>query len=134
MMHCVPVSNKLVYFSLFFNSVRNAAAAACAKSEMYLVRWCMEPIKLFSCLNAFGGESFSIASIFLINGVVPSLFIVYPSASACLKANLHLSNDMARFSASIFPESFVVFVCVYQLTPSSRSICRLGMHRCLSNW
>ena len=50
-------------FSVFPNSGRNAAVVS-AKFGMYLVRWCIEPMKLFSCSNVFGGESFSIASVF----------------------------------------------------------------------
>ena len=64
------------------------------------MRWCMEPIKLFSCLKAFGGDSFSIASVFLIRGFVPSLLMLIPNYSTCLNANLHLSNDIAKLSSS----------------------------------
>ena len=64
-----------LFFSVFFNSGRNAAAV-CAKFGIYLVRRFIEPIKVFSCLNVFGGKSFSITSVFLIHGAVPSLFIV----------------------------------------------------------
>ena len=86
-----------------------------------------------SCLNVFGGESFSIASVFRIKDVVPSLFIVYPSHSTCLQANYYLSNDMTIFSPSNPQELFVGFVCVYRSTSWSKSIRRLKMRRCLNN-
>ena len=81
-------------FSVFFNGGLNAAAV-CAKFGIHLVRWCIEPMKLLGCLKVFGRESFSIAWLFLFKGVVSSLFIVYPSHSVCLQANLHFFNDMA---------------------------------------
>ena len=39
-----------LFFSAFFKSGR-CAAAVCAKFGMYLVRWCIKPMKLLSCLN-----------------------------------------------------------------------------------
>ena len=62
----------------------------------------MESIKLFNCLKVFGGDSFSMASVFLVNGFVPSLLTVNRNHSTCLHANLHLSNDFARFSSFSF--------------------------------
>ena len=82
------------------------AAADCDRCGMYLVRWCIEPIKLLSCLNVLGGDSFSMASAFLVNGVVPSLSMWYTSHSICFHANLHLSFDIARFSSSNFCRTF----------------------------
>ena len=58
--------------------------------------------KIFNCLKVFGGDSFSIASVFLIRGFVPSLLMLKPNHSTCLHANLHLSNDIAIFSSSSF--------------------------------
>ena len=64
------------------------------------MRWCIDPTKLFNCLNVFGAESFSIASVFLISGVVPSLLMLNPNHSICLQANLLFSSEIARFSSS----------------------------------
>ena len=47
------------------------AAADCTRCGMYLERWCIEPIKLLICSNVLGGDSFSMASAFLVNGVCP---------------------------------------------------------------
>ena len=124
-----------LFFRMFFNSGLNAAAV-CANFGIYLVRWCIDPIKRLSCLKVFGGESFSIASVFLIKGVAPSLLIVFPSHSTCLHANLYVHDCpmiWPDFQHLRFPESFEVFVCVYRLTPRSQPICRLNMSRCLSN-
>ena len=59
-----------VFFSVFFSNGRRAAAV-CANFGKYRVRGCMEPIKLFSCLKDFGGDSFSMASVFLIEVLFP---------------------------------------------------------------
>ena len=61
-----------------------------------------EPMKLLGCSNVFRGDNFSIASVFSISGLVPSLLIVKPNHSTCLHANLHLSNKIARVSSSSF--------------------------------
>ena len=63
-------SQVVYFFSVFFSSGRRAAAV-CANFCMYRVRWCMEPIKIFSCLKVFGGDSFSIATVFLIRVLFP---------------------------------------------------------------
>ena len=60
----------LYFFSMFFNSGRRAAAV-CANFCIYHVRWCMEPIKLFSCFKVFGSDSFSKASVLLIKVLFP---------------------------------------------------------------
>ena len=62
----------------------------------------MEPIKLLKCLKVFGEDNFLMASVPLTSGFVPSLLTVDLSHSTCLHANLHLSNDIARFSSSNF--------------------------------
>ena len=36
----------------------------------------IEPLKLFNCLNVLGGDSLSMASVFRIRGIVPSLSIL----------------------------------------------------------
>ena len=90
-----------LFFSVFFSSGRKAAAV-CANFGIYRVRLCLAPIKLFNSLKVFGGDSFLIASVFLIRGFVPSLLMLKPNHSTCLNANLHLSNDIARFSSSSF--------------------------------
>ena len=53
------------FFSLFFSSGRRAAAVY-ANFVLSCVRWFMEPIKFFIYLKVFSGDSFSIASVFLI--------------------------------------------------------------------
>ena len=45
-----------------------------ARLRRFLVRWCFELIKLFSCLNVFGGGILRIASVFPSSGFVPSRF------------------------------------------------------------
>ena len=62
----------------------------------------MEPIKLFSCLKKLGGDSFSMASVFLTRSFVPSLLMLNPNHSTFLHANLDLSQDIASFSTSCF--------------------------------
>ena len=37
---------------------------------MYLVRWCIELMKLYSCLNVLGVVSFCSAFVFRVNGFV----------------------------------------------------------------
>ena len=78
-------------------------------------------MKPFNCLKVFGGESFLIASVFIINGVVLSLFIVYPTHSTCLQANLLLSNDMARFSRFRIVCSFCLCISIDPLVTISMS-------------
>ena len=63
------------------------------------MRWSIDPIKLFNCLKVFGAESFSIASVFLMSGVVSLLVTLNPNHSICLQANLHCSSETARFSS-----------------------------------
>ena len=77
-MLCSDDQSSGFFFSVFFSNERSAATA-CAKFGIYLVRWCIDPIKLFNCLNVLGADSFSINSVFLINGVVPSLLTLIPS-------------------------------------------------------
>ena len=62
----------------------------------------MEPMKLFHCLKVFGGDSISVASVFLKRGFVPSLLMLNTNHLTCLHKNLNLSNDIARFSSSNF--------------------------------
>ena len=90
-----------LFFSVFFNSGLNAAAV-CAKLGIDLMMWCIDPMNLFNYFNVF---------CFSYQSVVPSLFINYPSHSSCLQANLHLSNDMTRFS----PSNFSRIVCSFRL-------------------
>ena len=59
---CSGLQSFGLFFSVVFSSGRNVDVI-CAK---YLLRWCIEPIKLFKCIKIFGGESFSIASNLLI--------------------------------------------------------------------
>ena len=84
---------------MFFSNGRSTAAA-CAKFGIYLVRWCIDSIKLFNCLNVLGADSFSTVSVFLNNGSVPSQLMLNPSHSICVQANLHFSREIARFSSS----------------------------------
>ena len=100
-MYCVPVSNYLVYFSVFFKNLLNAAAVS---AKLIDGVWCMEPMKIFSCLKVFGGESFSTASVSLIKGEMPSLFIVYPATQTYVCPII-----WRDFYHLIFPESFVCF-------------------------
>ena len=67
---CSGDQSSALFFSMFFSSGRRAAAVR-ANFCIYRVRWCMEPIKLFSCLKVFGGDSFSKASVLLIRVLVP---------------------------------------------------------------
>ena len=67
----VLVSNLMVYVFMSFFTRGRSAAAARARCEMYLVRCCFEPIKLFSCLNVFDGASFSMFSAFLLKLLCP---------------------------------------------------------------
>ena len=69
--------NQLIglFFSAFLSNGRKAAAF-CAKFGRYLVRCCIDPMKLLSCLNVLGGDNFSIATVFFMSGLVPSLFMV----------------------------------------------------------
>ena len=68
-------------------------------------------MKLFSCLNVVGGDNLSMASV-LIKGVVPSLSFLYPRHSICLRANIHFSIEMARFSSlKFFRTCRNVFLC-----------------------
>ena len=53
-------------FSVFFNSGLNAAAV-CAKFGIHLVRWCIEPMKLFSCLKILEGRVFQLPLFFYQN-------------------------------------------------------------------
>ena len=94
----------------------------------------MEPIKLFSCLNVFGGDRFSMASVFLIRNFFPSLLTVNPNYSVCLHANLHLSNDIARFFlVQFFSELIATFVCVDPKILLLRLEYRPNRHRCSYN-
>ena len=68
--------------------------------------------KNFNGLKVFGGDSFSIATVFLMRGFVPSLLKLNPNHLTCLHAILHLSNDIARFFSSSFPGLIVSFVGV----------------------
>ena len=67
-----------LFISLFFNNGRKLAAV-CARLGIYRVKWCIDPIKLFSCLKLLGGDSFLIASVFFISGLVPSLLMLKPN-------------------------------------------------------
>ena len=82
---------------------------------MYLVRWGIEPMKLLSCLKVLGGDNFSIASVFFINRLFPSLLMLKPNHLSCLHANLHFSREIARFSPSSFVSTVWNFfaVCLY---------------------
>ena len=71
--------------------------------------------KTFYLIKIFGGDNFSIASVFFMIGLISSLLIMYLNYSTCLHANLHLSRDIARFSTS----SFVRTVCNFCLCNSS---------------
>ena len=86
-----------LFFSVFFSNGRRAAAV-CANFGIYRVRLCMDSISFL----VFGGDSFSMASVFLIKGFVPSLLMLNPNHSTCLSAMIHLSNDIKRFSSSSF--------------------------------
>ena len=65
----------------------------------------MEHIKLFNCLKVFGNDSLH----FLLRGFVSSLFLLNPNHSTCVHANLHLSNQIARFSLSNFVRTACYF-------------------------
>ena len=84
------------------------AAADCAKCGMYLVRWCFESIKFLSCLNVSGGDSFSMACAFHVNGVVPSLSMWYPTRAmqlfACELTLVFLYCEVVEVFATCFCE------------------------------
>ena len=44
-----------------------------------LLRWFLDPMKLYSCLNGVCKAYFSIASVFVISGLMPSLSTIYPT-------------------------------------------------------
>ena len=56
--------NWLFFFCIFLKV--DVMLLLFAKIGVYLVRWCMEPIKLFNCLNVFGGDSFQSHLFFLL--------------------------------------------------------------------
>ena len=86
---------------MYFSRGRRVAAV-CARFVIYLVRWLIEPMKLLSSLKVLGSDHFSIASVFSVSGLVPSLLMSKSNHSTCLQANLHLSREIARFSSSSF--------------------------------
>ena len=101
---------------MFFSRGRNAAAV-CASVGIYLVSCCIEPMKLLSCLKVMGGDNLSIASVFFISGLVPSLLMLKPNHSTCLHANLHLSIEIARFSTSSFASPVYSFWRCVSMVP-----------------
>ena len=58
----------------------------------------MDPMKLYSCLNGVCKAYFSIVSVFVTSGLMPSLSTIYPNHSTCIHSNLHLSIETAKFS------------------------------------
>ena len=118
----------MVFFSVFF-SIGRRAAAVCASFGIYRVRWCMEPISFL----VFGGDSFSMASVFLIRDFVPSLLMLNPNHSTCLHANIHLYNDIARFSSSSFFRTDCNFCFVDPNILLLRLVYRPNRHRCSYN-
>ena len=77
----------------------------------------------FELFKNLGGDSFSIASVFLMSGLFPSLLMAFPNYSTCLQADSHVSNDTARFSASSFSKTVGSFFDVIQLILSLLLIC-----------
>ena len=71
----------------------------------------------FELFKNFGGDSFSIASVFLMSGLFPSLLMAYPNYSTCLHADSHVSNDTARFSASSFSKTVCSFCRCNSIDP-----------------
>ena len=88
-----------------------------ARLVINLFKWWIDPIKLFSCLNVFGCCRFLIASAFFCIRVVPYLFNTNPIHSTSLPPNLHLSNEVFTFSASIFFQKFCKFFLFCSLVP-----------------
>ena len=66
-------------------------------------------MKLFSCLKVLGGDNFSIASVFSIGGLVPSLLMLKPSHSTCLHANLYFLGKLRDFPRRVLLAPFGVF-------------------------
>ena len=119
-------SSVSVAFSTVATTVSNISvwlASSC--DEVVIV------VKLLGCLNVLRGDIFSIASVFFISGLVPSLLIMKPNHSTCLHAKLDLSNEIARFSSSSFVTTVWSFCRCVSIVPlvtiriSSRYYCNL---------
>ena len=63
---CSGFQSNVLYLSEIFRSFFNVNAVF-PRLEMYLVRWCFDPMMLFSCLNVLGMDNFSIASVFCLS-------------------------------------------------------------------
>ena len=104
-------SKVLSLFDLFSSSL--SVDAVFVRFGIYLVRWCIEPMKLFSCSNDFGGESMRIASVFRISDIVPSRLIMLPSQLTCLNAVLQFSYKLLSSRQLIFLLVNKTVLCVY---------------------
>ena len=71
----------------------------------------MEPIKLFNCLKVFGDDNFSMASVFLIGGFVPSTCSL-TTQLVCMQTYIYPMISPG-FPSPVFSELAAIFVCVH---------------------
>ena len=61
---------------------------------------CILPINDLSCFSVFGGSNFIIDSVFLVVGMTPFGFFLYPNHVISVAGNSHLCRLIAKFSLS----------------------------------